>query len=125
MSDAQATHADTTSPVQICIRHPLPRPALHSSEVNMALYAAILGKTPEIDPNAGSPLAPRPTVETRPQRLWSPIVLSIYLRQAYRQGAHKLTKPEITAWIHRQSAIARKRLHETHHRLLTATKRAA
>lgn len=103
--------------VDIAVVHPLPRPgALQGHEVNMALYAAIVGKVPQIDPTAGPVLAP-PAPDLRPQRPWSPIVLSIYLREAYRQSTLKLTRPEIAAWIRRQSAVAKKRLHETQHRL--------
>lgn len=50
---------------------------------DMAMYAAIAGKAPEIDPNAGTLLE---EVEARPAHPWSPMVLSLYLREIYRQG---------------------------------------
>ena len=85
---------------------------------DMGMYAAIAGKTPQIDPKAGNFLVE--VAETRPAHAWSPIVLSLYLRDIARQGAMKLNKPEIAAWIKRQSNSAVKRFHESQHRITTA-----
>jgi hypothetical protein len=119
-SPAPAPGARAAGVVQLSMVHPLPRcVTLQNAAVNLAMYAAIVGKVPQIDPEAPdvlSPAGPAP----RLQRPWSPVVLSIYLRDAYRQSALKLTKPEIAAWIRRQSVSARKRIHETQHRLATA-----
>jgi len=82
---------------------------------DMAMYAAIVGKVPEIDPNAPAPMElASHAVRENP---WSPIVLSIYLREIYRQSTLKLNKPEIAAWIKKQSEIARKRFAETQVRI--------
>ncbi len=94
---------------------PVDSEPVSGEEANMALYAAIVGRRPEIDPTAGDALAPPPP--PRPQRSWSPILLSIYLRDAYRNGTSKLTRPEISAWLRRQSASAKKRLIESQNRL--------
>jgi hypothetical protein len=97
-------------------------------DADMAMYTAIMGRPPEIDPTAPDMLetAPAPTAsaEMRSARnggggAWSPIVLSIYLRDIARQGALKLNRPEIAAWIRRQSVVALRRLHESHVRLIS------
>jgi hypothetical protein len=96
-------------------------------DADMAMYTAIMGRPPEIDPTAPDMLeaapAPSANAEMRPARstgAWSPIVLSIYLRDIARQGALKLNRPEIAAWIRRQSVVALRRLQESHVRLITA-----
>jgi hypothetical protein len=87
-------------------------------EQDMAMYAAIAGRPPQIDPNAADIMdAPEPRAMTRP---WSPIVLSLYLRDFARQGALKINRPEIAAWIRRQSDNAIKRLHESQTRIAHA-----
>ena len=87
---------------------------------DMAMYAAIVGRVPEIDPNAVIPLSHSHEIQN--ERPWSPIVLSIYLKQIYRQGTIKLNKPEITAWIKRHSVVAHKRLLETRVRIASIQK---
>ncbi|HSV14714.1 MAG TPA: hypothetical protein VLI90_10665 [Tepidisphaeraceae bacterium] len=87
-------------------------------EQDMAMYAAIAGRPPQIDPNAADIMdAPEPRVMTRG---WSPMVLSLYLRDVARQGALRLNRPEIAAWIRRQSDNAMKRLHESQTRIAHA-----
>ncbi len=81
---------------------------------DMAMYAAIVGKVPDIDPNA-SPISEMREVHN--ERPWSPIVLSIYLKQIYRQGTLRLNKPELAAWLKKQSVTARKRIAETQIRI--------
>jgi hypothetical protein len=97
-------------------------------DADMAMYTAIMGRPPEIDPTAPDMLeatpAPAASSEIRSARnggggAWSPIVLSIYLRDIARQGALKLNRPEIAAWIRRQSVVALRRLHESHVRLIS------
>jgi hypothetical protein len=85
----------------------------------MAMYVAIVGRLPAIDPTVSTNLD---EIEEHPRRdrPWSPIVLSLYLRDIARQGALKLHRPEITAWIRRQSEIALRRMHESHLRMLAA-----
>jgi hypothetical protein len=88
------------------------------AQQDLAMYAAIAGRPPKIDPNAGDLLdAPAPRSLAKP---WSPIVLSIYLRGIARQGALKLNRPEIAAWIRRQSDSAMKRLLETQQRIASS-----
>jgi hypothetical protein len=102
-------------------------PPRNQVDADMAMYTAIMGRPPEIDPTAPDMLdaAPAPTAsaEMRSARngggAWSPIVLSIYLRDIARQGALKLNRPEIAAWIRRQSVVALRRLHESHVRLIS------
>lgn len=92
----------------------LPNPPARRMSADMAMYAAIAGKIPTIDPDA-QPLSI--AIPPRPQKAWSPLVLSLYLRDVYRQSSLKLVKPEIAAWIRRQSMVARKRISETQVRL--------
>lgn len=91
---------------------------------DMAMYTAIAGKAPRIDPAAGDLLGPGETQPARVTRAssWSPMVLSLYLRDIARQGALKLNKPEIAAWIRKQSDSAMKRLHESQARLTHTTR---
>ena len=95
------------------------KPMVRIGGGDMGMYAAIAGRPPRIDPTAGDLLDP---VETRPARgrAWSPMVLSIYLRDIARQGALKLNKPELAAWIRRQSDSAIKRIHESQVRITTS-----
>ena len=85
---------------------------------DMALYAALVGKTPEIDPALADPMVA--VAEARRKHPWSPMVLSLYLRQICREKALKLNKPELANWLRKQSAIAHKRLGETQRRIHTA-----
>ena len=85
---------------------------------DMALYAAFLGKTPQIDPSLADPMTA--AIEARRENPWSPMVLSIYLRQICREKAMKINKPELAAWVRKQTAIARKRIQETHARVEAA-----
>jgi hypothetical protein len=87
---------------------------------SMAMYVAIVGRLPAIDPTVNTELDEIEETPIRRDRPWSPMVLSLYLRDIARQGALKLHRPEITAWIRRQSEIALKRLHESHTRMLAA-----
>jgi hypothetical protein len=86
----------------------------------MAMYVAIVGKLPAIDPTVSTTLDEIDEHPSRRDRPWSPIVLSLYLRDIARQGALKLHRPEITAWIRRQSEIALRRMHESHLRMIAA-----
>ena len=90
---------------------------------DMVMYAAIAGRAPEIDPTL--PSRPHKLAEPRNEKAWSPIVLSIYLKQIYRQGTLALQKPELAAWIKKQSESARKRLVESQNRLGKRKDRAA
>lgn len=85
---------------------------------HMAMYAAITGRVPEIDPSAPSPLS----VATEPRREhpWSPMVLSIYLRQVYKQSTLMIARPELAAWLKKQSDSAIKRFAETQTRMANA-----
>jgi hypothetical protein len=68
-------------------------------EVDMLMYAAIVGQVPQIVPVASRPpmLPMPPRVEVRAEPNWSPIVLNIHLRAAYRQNPLLLATPEIAA----------------------------
>jgi hypothetical protein len=90
---------------------------------DMALYAALAGKEPEIDPSLATPKAV--AVEARRENPWSPMVLSIYLRELCRERAVKMNKPELAGWIRRQTETARKRFAESQVRILAATKKRA
>ena len=86
----------------------------------MALYAALVGKTPEIDPTLANPMTA--AVEARRENPWSPAVLSIYLRELCRDKALKMNKPELAGWVKRQTEIARKRFAESQVRILAVRK---
>ncbi len=94
------------------------RPVSLTIPADMALYAALVGKTPVIDPTLANPMTA--AVEARRENPWSPAVLSIYLREICREKAMKMNKPELSAWIRRQSESARKRLAESQMRVLAA-----
>ena len=87
---------------------------------SMAMYVAIMGKLPAIDPTVTTTLDEIEEAPSRRDRPWSPFVLSLHLREIARQGALKLHRPEISAWIRKQSEIAMRRLHESHTRMLAA-----
>ncbi len=82
---------------------------------DMALYAALAGKTPDIDPTLADPM--KAVIVARRENPWSPMVLSLYLRQVCREKALKINKPELAGWIRRQSATAKKRFVETQVRI--------
>ena len=87
---------------------------------DMALYAALAGKIPEIDPTLAQPM--KAATVARQENPWSPMVLSIYLRQICREKALKMNRPELAGWIQRQSENARKRFAETRVRVIAAKK---
>ncbi len=105
--------AESKSP-PTAARHRLQIPA------DMAFYAALAGKTPQIDPALADPLVA--ATEARREHPWSPMLLSIYLRQVCKQQATKINKPELTAWVRRQSQIARRRLQQTQTRMFEVRK---
>jgi len=90
---------------------------------DMALYAALVGKTPEIDPSLANPMVA--ATEARRENPWSPAVLSIYLRELCRDKATKMNKPELALWVRRQTEIARKRFAESQMRIEAAQHRRA
>jgi hypothetical protein len=85
---------------------------------DMALYAALVGKAPEIDPTLAEPM--KVAKAARQENPWSPMVLSMYLREICRERALRINKPELAGWIRRQSATARKRFVETQVRIHAA-----
>jgi hypothetical protein len=85
---------------------------------DMVMYAALAGKPPEIDPTMNDPI--KLAAANRRDHPWSPIVLSIYLRQICREKALKINRPELAIWLKKQSEIARKRLKETQKRIIAA-----
>ena len=99
------------------------RPVRLTVSTDLALYAALAGKLPEIDPTLADPVIA--ASRARRENPWSPTVLSIYLRQICREQAVKISKPELTAWVRRQSQVAKKRFVETQARLATDHRRAA
>ncbi len=91
---------------------------------DMAMYAALAGKAPEIDPSLNDPI--KAAAAARRENPWSPLVLSIYLRHICREKALKINRPELANWLKKQSAIAQQRFNETRRRISTArSKRAA
>ena len=82
------------------------------------MYAALVGRPPQIDPTLADPLVAAATA--RRERPWSPVVLSLYLHQVYRakgvDGLKRLAppvlkvgRPEVAAWVRRRlPATARK-----------------
>jgi hypothetical protein len=99
------------------------RPARFAVPADMALYAALAGKEPTIDPSLANPLVA--AHHARRENPWSAAVLSNYLREICREKAMKINKPELTAWIKRQTEMARKRFAESQARVQAARKRAA
>jgi hypothetical protein len=99
------------------------RPVSFQIPGDMAMYAALVGKAPEIDPTLANPMVA--AVEARRENPWSPAVLSIYLREICRDKALKMNKPELAAWIRKQSETARKRLAESQMRVLAARRNRA
>jgi len=68
-------------------------------EVDMLMYAAIVGHVPQIvpvDQFLTAPIVVARPAET-PEPTWSPIILNIHLRAAYRQNPLMLVTPEIAA----------------------------
>ena len=99
------------------------RPVSFTVPTDLALYAALAGKLPEIDPTLADPVVA--ATHARRENPWSPAVLSIYLREICRERAMKINKPELTGWIRKQTEIARKRFAESQVRVLAARDRAA
>ncbi len=96
------------------------KPVTFRVPADMALYAALAGKVPVIDPKLADPVVAA-TVARR-QHPWSPQVLSIYLREICREKALKINKPELAAWVKRQTQIARRRFAESQVRVLATRK---
>ncbi len=97
-----------------------PRTARRSMHVpsDLTVYAALAGRTPDIDPRwptrwSAATLA----VRANP---WSPAVLGEYVRQVVRVKGGQLNRPEVAAWVRRQSAMARKRMGESRERAARA-----
>lgn len=78
---------------------------------DLAVYAALVGRPPEIDPTLADPLVA--AANARRDRPWSPLVLSLYLHQVYRakgvDGLKRLAppaltvnRPEVAAWVRRR-----------------------
>jgi len=99
------------------------KPVSFTVPADMVLYAALAGKEPEIDPTLANPMTA--ASEARRENPWSPAVLSTYLREICREKALKINKPELTAWIRRQTEIARKRFAESQARVLAGRDKAA
>ena len=75
---------------------------------DLTVYAALVGCHPEIDPALADPMvAAARAVRANP---WSPAVLGGYVSAAVRQQGAKVNRAELTAWVRRQSAVARRRL---------------
>lgn len=87
---------------------------------DMALYAALAGKEPKIDPSLATPRVAADVA--RRENPWSPMVLSIYLRELCRERVVKMSKPDLSAWIRRQTESARKRFAESQVRVVAARK---
>jgi hypothetical protein len=94
------------------------RPVNLTIPADMALYAALAGKAPQIDPELAKPMVA--ATAARRENPWSPMVLSIYLREICREQALKINKPELASWIRRQTQTARKRFAETQVRVMAA-----
>ena len=99
------------------------RPVSFTVPADMALYAALAGKVPQIDPKLASPIIA--ASHARRENPWSPAILSIYLREVCREKALKINRPELTAWVRRQTDMARRRFSESQVRVLSARNRAA
>jgi hypothetical protein len=99
-------------------------PVMLHVPTDMVMYAAISGKAPEIDPSLADPM--KAVTVARRENPWSPVVLSLYLRQICREKALKINKPELASWLRKQSTIARKRFAESQERIhATRSDRAA
>jgi hypothetical protein len=82
---------------------------------DLTLYAALTGGPPVIDPSLANPLVA--ATLARKEHPWSPAALGTYVREVVRAKGSHLNRPEVAAWVKRQSAIARKRLAETQARV--------
>jgi hypothetical protein len=94
-----------------------PRTARASLHVpaDLTMYAALAGRLPQIDPTLADPMvAATRAVRANP---WSPAAVGVYLREVVRAKGPRLNRPEVAAWVRRQSATARRRLAETHSRM--------
>ena len=95
------------------------RSTLHTMPAAMTLYAALAGREPRIDPTLADPLV-RATLAVRADP-FSPTVVGAYVRQLVRAHRHKLNRPELAAWVRRQSAVVKRRLAETKGRVAAGT----
>ena len=103
MSDSGASEPKVTRVTKAETRFLIP--------ADLAFYAALVGKTPEIDPTLANPLTA--ATDARREHPWSPMVLSMYLKEVYKQHALKINKPELASWVQKQSSLARRRFQET------------
>ena len=85
---------------------------------HLTLYAALTGGMPVIDPTLADPLVA--ATRARRENPWSPAVLGTYVREVVRAKGPRLNRPEVAAWVRRQSDIARRRLAETQARMTAA-----
>ena len=99
-----------------------PRTARRASldvPADLTVYAALVGCHPQIDPSLADPVvAATAAVRADP---WSAAVLGGYVSAVVRQRgarvAAQLNRPEIAAWVRRQSALAKRRLAQTRARV--------
>ncbi len=80
----------------------------HHLPADLTLYAALTGGPPVIDPTLADPLVA--ATLARRERPWSPAVLGIYVREMVRAKGSHLNRPEVAAWVRKQSEGARRRL---------------
>jgi hypothetical protein len=87
------------------------RTSLHVP-ADLTLYAALLGCDVEIDPSLADPMVAASIA--RRANPWSPAALTVYLREVAKARGPKvvasLNRPEVAAWLRRQSATARRRI---------------
>ena len=84
----------------VCVAQEPERSMMRASviEVDLLMYGAIVGRVPQIVPVMDQLLAPPEQLrEMRAEPTWSPIVLNLHLRAAYRQNPLMLATPEIAA----------------------------
>ncbi len=85
---------------------------------DLTVYAALAGRVPDIVPTPADPVAAAAlAVRANP---WSPAVLGGYVRQVVRVRGVHLNRPEVAAWLRKQSAVARRRLAQTQARVTAA-----
>jgi hypothetical protein len=92
------------------------RPVTFQIPADLVVYAALVGKTPEIDPSLADPMTA--AAEARRENPWSPAVLSNYLREVCREKVLRINTPELAHWLRRQSVVARRRITETRARMI-------
>jgi hypothetical protein len=120
MNESQQETAELTRPAASLCDNARDSALMQEAGREMAMYVAIMGRLPAIDPTVVTTMDEIEEQPLRQNRPWSPLVLSLYLRDIARQGALRLHRPEIAAWIRRQSEMALRRLHESHDRMLAA-----